>query len=57
MKFYTNENPADVLTKVLPQNSFHNCMVLMGLMDRAEFTRTWEHQDGDCELRYGALKP
>ena len=57
VKVHTKENPADVLMKVLPRDSFCYCMTLMRLVDRIEFTKTWKHQGEDCKLRCGASKP
>ena len=57
VKVHTKENPADILTKVLPWDNFHYCVTLMGLVDRTKFIKTWKHQDGDCKLRCDASKP
>ena len=57
VKVHTKKNQLDTLMKVLSQDSFQMCLAWMGLKDKAEFIRTWEHQDGDCELRCGTPKP
>ena len=56
MKVHTKENQSDALTKVLPRDSFQRCVARMGLLRRDEFTRTWKHQGGECELRSGTPK-
>lgn len=56
VKVFTKDNAADVLTKVLPRDSFFRCGALMGLMDQVELIVTLMHQGGDCKLRCGTPK-
>ena len=56
MKVHTKENQSDALMKVLSRDSFQRCVAQMDLLRRDEFTRTWKHQGGECELRSGTPK-
>ena len=57
VKVHTKENQSDALTKVFPKDSFQMCVSWVGLKGKANFTKTWEHQGGECELRCGTLMP
>ena len=57
VKIHTKENQSDALTKVLPRDSFQMFVAQIGLKDKAKFTRTWEHQGGEYELKCGDLMP
>ena len=56
VKVYTKKNPADALTKVLLQDSFRRCVVLMQLTDKMELAEALKHQGGDCWVSCGASK-
>ena len=57
VKVHTKENQVDALMKTLSRDSFHRCVLLMGLIDRSDFAEAMGHQGGDCGLKCGAFKP
>nr|XP_010907997.1 uncharacterized protein LOC105034503 [Elaeis guineensis] len=57
VKVHIKDNSVDALTKTLSRDNFHKCIVLIGLMDRSNFTIALEYQNEDCRLKCGALKP
>ena len=57
VKVHIKENQSDAFTEILSRDSFQMCVARFSLKGKAEFTRIWEHQGGECELKYGAPMP
>ena len=57
VKVHTSRNPADALTKILPQDGFYKYVELMGLLDRKKLAEAMKHQGEDCRIWCGTPKP